>query len=268
MTMIVAYFCIALLAMSSELLWPARKKAFFRRGLITDGFYVVINIGLRIVFMSTVAVAFTRFGSEYAPEWMPIAVLSDQPLWLQTIAVILILDFFFYWMHRAKHRWDWWYRLHETHHSSQDLDWFSSVRFHPFEKILDRAIYLFPLTCIGVSEQALLNLAIVDAAVASFSHANIKLRLGPLKYLVVGPEMHRWHHTPTADGQLSNFGNNLSIFDWIFGSARIHEDWPEAFGVDEPNYPEGNILKQFVFAFRSFPEEEEEPLPDPAQSSS
>jgi sterol desaturase/sphingolipid hydroxylase (fatty acid hydroxylase superfamily) len=239
--------------MTCEWLWPAQKKAFFRRGLFTDGLYVVINILLRIAFTNTIAVMFTRFATEHAPSWMPVALLDTQPLWLQVVVLVVVLDFFFYWMHRAKHRWDWWYRLHETHHSSEELDWFSSVRFHPLEKILDRCIYLFPLLFIGASEEALLILAIIDAAVASFSHANFNLRFGPLKYVIVGPEMHRWHHTPTAEGQFSNFGNNLSVFDWLFGTARLHADWPAKFGIGEPTFPEGSFLKQFVWAFRPFP---------------
>ena len=28
------------------------------------------------------------------------------------------------------------------------------------------------------------------------------------------------------------------------------DDEPAAFGVDDPNYPEGNIVKQFFYAFR------------------
>ena len=257
MTMLAAYAVIASLAILAEFLMPARKQPFFRRGLFTDGLYVVINIGLRIVFTNTIAVAFTRIATDVFPDWVPVATLSDQPLWLQAIAVILVLDFFFYWMHRAKHRWDWWWRLHETHHSSQDLNWFSSVRFHPLEKILDRCIYLFPLLFLGVSEEALLILAIVDAGIASFSHANVRLRLGPLIYVFVGPEMHRWHHESSREGQESNFGNNLSIFDWIFGTARLRTAEPEEFGIADPAYPEGNLLKQFVYAFRPFEQPEE-----------
>ncbi len=144
--MIVAYAIIAALAMAAEALWPARWQPTLRRGLVTDGFYVAINIGLRVVFTNTIALSFTKLGAEVLPSWVPVATLSDRPVWLQAVVVIVVIDFFFYWMHRAKHRWDWWYRLHETHHSSEDLDWFSSVRFHPLEKILDRVIYLLPLT--------------------------------------------------------------------------------------------------------------------------
>jgi len=248
--MLVAYSIIAVIAMAAEFLWPARQQRFFRRGLFTDGIYVVVNIGLRILITNTIAVAFTRFGQESLPTWVPVGVLSKAPIVVQALGVILVLDFFFYWMHRGKHHFEWWWRLHETHHSSQDLHWFSSVRFHPLEKITDRLIYLFPLMFLGVGEEALLILSIVDATIASFSHANIRLRLGPLNYLIVGPEMHRWHHAVDASNQGRNFGNNLSIFDWIFRTAILPKERPEVFGIEEDGFPEGNILKQFAFAFR------------------
>ncbi len=253
--MFAAYSAIAILAIVAELIWPAKEKPFFRRGLFTDGLYVAVNIGIRIVFTNTIAIAFTQIGTRYVSDWVPVATLSDQPVWLQAIAVILVLDFFFYWMHRAKHHWDWWYRLHETHHSSRDLDWFSSVRFHPLEKILDRLIYLFPLMVLGVGEEALLILSIVDAGIATFAHANIRLRLGPLNYIIVGPELHRWHHA-RLDGQTINFGNNLAIFDWLFGTARLPADRPKEFGLQDRSFPEGNIVKQFTFAFRPMPKGE------------
>jgi len=253
--MLPAYAIIALVAIALEHFRPERPQPFFRRGLFTDGIYVVLSIGVRLVFTNTVAVAFTRLGAEHFPSWVPVAVLAELPVWVQAVAVIVVLDFFFYWMHRAKHRWDWWWRLHETHHSSRELDWFSSVRFHPVEKIVDRCIYLFPLTFLGVGEEALLILSIVDALIATFSHANIRMRIGPLIYVFVGPEMHRWHHARSMDGQTSNFGNNLSIFDWLFGTAKLRPAQPASFGIDDEAFPEGNFLKQFVFAFRPFAQE-------------
>ncbi len=250
--MIRVFFVVALIAFLAERLAPARSQPVLRRGFFTDGLYMVVNIVLRIVFTGSIALAISDTGKDLLPEYA-VAVLDDDPLWLQTVAVVVVLDFFFYWMHRAKHRFDWWWRLHETHHSSRDLDWFSSVRFHPIEKILDRTIYLAPLLVLGVSDQALLILAGLDAGIATFSHANIRFRLGPLIYVFVGPEMHRWHHARDANSQRSNFGNNLSVFDWLFGTARVPAEAPTEFGSDEADYPEGNIVKQFFYAFRPFP---------------
>ena len=120
--MLLAYSIFALIAIAAEFLRPARRQPFFRPGLFTDGIYVVLSIGVRIVFTNTIAREFTRLGSEHLPGWVPVAVLANQPVWLQAVIVIVVLDFFFYWMHRAKHRWNWLWRLHETHHSSRDLD--------------------------------------------------------------------------------------------------------------------------------------------------
>lgn len=169
---------------------------------------------------------------------------------MQVVAVVFVLDFIFYVTHRLKHRWRWWWRLHETHHSSQDLDWFSSVRFHPLERLLDRTLYLFPLMILGVSEEALLILAAADALIGSFGHANLNWRIGPLIYVFVGPEMHRWHHVLDPERRECNYGNILSIFDWVFGTAYIARDNPETFGLADKKYPEGSFLKQFMYAFR------------------
>lgn len=247
--MLVAFSIIAVLAFVAERLWPARPQALFRPGLVTDGIYLVINVVLRIAFTNTLAMGVSRVGQQLLPRYT-VSVLSDAPFWVQTVAVIVAIDFCFYWMHRAKHQWAWWWRLHETHHSSRELDWFSSVRFHPLEKILDRLLYLLPLLFLGVSDAALLVLSILDATVATFAHANTTFRIGPLIYLFVGPEMHRWHHARDPRFQNVNFSNNLSIFDWIFGTAYVPRQAPQEFGLDDETYPEGNIARQFTFAFR------------------
>jgi sterol desaturase/sphingolipid hydroxylase (fatty acid hydroxylase superfamily) len=93
-------------------------------------------------------------------------------------------------------------------------------------------------------------LAAVDAAIASFSHSNLDWRIGPLIYVFVGPEMHRWHHAKDPRFQACNFGNNLSIFDWAFGTAHLGADQPKEFGLRDPSYPEGSFSRQFLYAFR------------------
>ncbi|MCG6871282.1 MAG: sterol desaturase family protein, partial [Gammaproteobacteria bacterium] len=130
MKMFIIFGVIATFFMIAERIWGARPQPFFRAGFVTDCLYVVTNIGLRFLFTILIASGVQDFGQRYLPEYT-MGVLLDQPLWIQAISIIVVLDFLFYWMHRAKHRWQWWWRLHETHHSSQEMDWFSSVRFHP-----------------------------------------------------------------------------------------------------------------------------------------
>ena len=249
--MLMIFGAMALVFVLAERLFPVRSQQIVRRGFFTDLLYVPLHYLMRTVINGMVAVGLSHSVRRLVPDHT-IDLLRDQPLWVQALTLLLVLDFFFYVMHRLKHRWRWWWRLHETHHSSMDLDWLSSARFHPLEKILDRTIYLLPLLVVGVSDGALLIWASVDAFFGMFIHSNLRWRIGPFIYLFVGPEMHRWHHVRDPRRRDCNFGNNFSIFDWVFGTAYITSDEPSEFGVDDPAFPEGNMLKQFLYAFRPF----------------
>lgn len=249
MRMLLIFSVIAALAFMCERVIPERSLPVLRRGFFADVMYVVMNILIRVVFTNTLALSMTSVGQQVFPPGS-VDLVSAQPVWIQAIAVIVVLDFAAYWMHRGKHRFGWWWRLHAIHHSSADLDWFSSVRFHPVEKILDRIIYLLPLMILGASEEAILILASVDALVASFAHANARIRFGPLNYVIVGPELHRIHHSSQLEHQGRNFGNNLSIFDWIFGTATLSDEPPAQYGLDDEGFDHENILNQLAYPFR------------------
>ena len=180
-------------------------------------------------------------------------VLESRPLVFQVIGILLTLDFLFYVTHRLKHRWHWWWRLHETHHSSTQMDFLASARFHPIEKLLDRTIYICPLLFLGASDTAILIWAGFDVFFGMMNHSNVRWNIGPLIYVFVGPEMHRWHHVKDPAIHDCNYGNNFSIFDWIFGTAHVSYDLPGEYGVDETEFPQNSILKQFAYAFRPSP---------------
>ena len=55
------------------------------------------------------------------------------------------------------------------------------------------------------------------------NHANIRISWGPLRYLLNSPMMHVWHHDVEQHGKGGqNFGQVLSVWDWIFGTVY----WP------------------------------------------
>jgi sterol desaturase/sphingolipid hydroxylase (fatty acid hydroxylase superfamily) len=160
--MLVVFAAIAVLFAAAERVTPIRPQPLFRRGCVADAAYVAIHYVLRIGINGTVALALAELGRRALPSWA-VGTLRDHPVWVQALVLLLVLDFLFYVMHRLKHRWAWWWRLHETHHSSVELDWLAAARFHPLEKIIDRTVFLLPLTAIGTSETALLIWAAVDA---------------------------------------------------------------------------------------------------------
>lgn len=252
MTMLVLFACLASVFVVAERLRPARGQALIRRGFFVDVLYVPVHFLMRVIVNGTLAVVLADWARTSLPAGST-AVLADWPLWAQVLILVVTIDFFFYVMHRLKHQWTWWWRLHETHHSSQDLDWLSTTRFHPLEKVLDRLIYLFPLIFLGASDTALLVWAGVDAFFGMMIHSNLDIRLGPFIYIFNGPEMHRWHHARDEASQQTNFGNNFSVFDWIFGTAYLSPRDPTGFGIADEAYPGDSIWRQFWYAFRPLP---------------
>ncbi len=235
-----------------ERLIPWRPQRIFRTGIVADVVYAPLHIALRILINMVVASALALVGRSAGVQSI-FGFNERLPVWAQALTLIFVLDFAFYVTHRLKHRWRWWWRLHETHHSSKDLDYLSAARFHPLEKILDRTLFLLPLTLLNPATGALLIWSSWDALMGMLIHSNANIRLGPLIYIFVGPEMHRWHHS--RDRKLSdcNFGNSLSIFDWIFGTAYVSYERDADFGVQDEQYPQNNLWKQFWYAFRQEP---------------
>lgn len=233
MTMFMVFAIVAGIAFVIETLRPLHpKQPRLRAEMANDGVFLVLAIGTRLLVNGSLLVIVGRLLRQQWPDFR--GLLSPLPLWLEALTLIVVLDGVYYLLHRLKHA-TWLFRLHETHHSSRVLDWFASVRFHPLEKLFDRTIYLLPLVLLAPSEPALLILACVDAVVATLSHANVRLEYGPLQYLVVSPKMHRYHHSP--EGERYNFANNLAVFDWVFGTAKIPTDTSHEVGLGDPTYP-------------------------------
>ncbi len=141
----------------------------------------------------------------------------------QTALMVLTADFFRYWLHRACHEWPLLWRLHAVHHSPHKLYWVNVARFHPIEKAIQYGFDAFPFILLGVSEEVMALYFIFYSINGFFQHCNIELRLGWLNYLVSGPELHRWHHSKIPEESNSNYGNNLIVWDLVFGTRFLPE---------------------------------------------
>jgi lathosterol oxidase len=85
---------------------------------------------------------------------------------------------------------------------------------------------------------------------AVLAHANLNWRFGPLRYLLVTPQYHHWHHARHPDYVDANYAVHLPLIDMLFGTFRLPgEDWPDRYGVLEPEVPNG-FFRQMVFPFR------------------
>ena len=173
----------------------------------------------------------------------------ELPLAAQAALMLLAADFPRYWLHRAFHRFAFMWRYHAVHHSPHRLYWLNVGRFHPIEKAVQFAVDTLPFALLGVSTEVLAAYFVFYAVNGFFQHSNCNVRLGPLNYLVSGPELHRWHHSEFSEESDTNFGNNLIIWDLVFGTRFLPADREVGrLGLVNRDYPLG-FLAQMTTPF-------------------
>ena len=162
----------------------------------------------------------------------------ELPVAAQACLMLVAADFFRYWLHRAFHRFEFMWCYHAVHHSPHRLYWLNVGRFHPIEKAVQFAVDTLPFALLGVSTEVLAAYFVFYAVNGFFQHSNCDVRLGPLNYIVSGPELHRWHHSEFTEESDTNFGNNLIIWDLLFGTRFLPADWAVGrLGLVNRNYP-------------------------------
>ena len=162
------------------------------------------------------------------------------PVIVQGIMMVLIIDFFRYWLHRASHNVKYMWRLHAVHHSPKKLYWLNVGRFHPIERSLQFLIDSFPFMLLGVKEEALAMYFLFFSVNGFFQHCNIYLKYGILNYVVSSAELHRWHHSRRIEESNSNYSNTTIIWDVIFRTRYLPKDREVGeLGLVNNNYPLG-----------------------------
>ena len=175
----------------------------------------------------------------------------------QAILMVLIADFFRYWLHRLSHKWKPLWRLHAVHHSPHKLYSMNVGRFHPLEKSIQFIFDALPFIILGISENVLALYFVFYSINGFFQHCNIRVYLGPLNYLISGPELHRWHHSVKINESNNNFGNNLIIWDLLFGTWHLpKEKKVDKLGLINRNYPLG-LIEQLKSPFINGLDQEE-----------
>ena len=206
-------------------------------------FMLTVQVALPYLLSISVVVALSRYletnGFTIQGIWP-----HDVPVAIQVCLMLLIADFPRYWMHRAFHRYTPMWRFHAVHHSPHRLYWLNVGRFHPIEKAVQYCVDALPFALVGVSPEVLGAYFVFYGINGFFQHSNCRVRLGPLNYIVSGPELHRWHHSELAGESDTNFGNNLIVWDLLFRTRflpRTREVGP--LGLVNRHYPMGFLAQ-------------------------
>lgn len=251
----VDWFVLALLA--SMLIFIPLEKAFAQKPLAvlrpqwrTDlAYFFVGHVLIQFYLLFTNTVSDTLFGWAHA-DWLQ-GTVRELPLALQFLAAVVVADSCQYLVHRSYHRTPWLWRFHAVHHSAPHLDWLAGSRMHVVEVLLTRTAVVVPLYLVGFSEAALNGYVLLVGVQAVLAHANVNWQFGPLRYLLVTPQYHHWHHARDPAYVDANYAVHLPIIDMLFGTFHLPgKAWPDSYGVLDPDVPPG-FLRQLTFPFRN-----------------
>lgn len=164
----------------------------------------------------------------------------DWPLWMQVPLGIALAEFGLYWAHRLAHEWHPLWRFHAIHHSVTRLWVVNTGRFHFVDSLVSIVLGMLILVAAGAPMEVVQWFSAFTAFIGVLTHCNIAMRCGPISYVFNTPELHRWHHSHDPVEGNTNYGENLMLWDMLFGTfykpARrppadigIREDMPTGF---------------------------------------
>ncbi len=224
-----------------ERAFPARKtQPIARRELTLDGAFFFGQYLLWNLVALTLLVFADGTLRHHGPSSFQ-AWVASTPWWAQGLAAVLLGDMLVYWFHRACHSWEPLWRIHSVHHSSESLDFVAAHREHPIDGICTQLAANLPAFMMGVSLQSLAGFIAFRGMWAIFVHSNVRLPLGPLRWIFGAPELHHWHHAKNFRGH--NYANIAPWIDLLFGTHHCPEgEETYALGLEE-KLPEGYFAK-------------------------
>ena len=142
------------------------------------------------------------------------------------------------------------WRLHAVHHSVKSMDWLAGSRQHILELIITRTLVLAPIFVLGFSKEVIDAYIVIVGFQAVFNHANVSVRLGPLRYVIVTPNFHHWHHSPGRRRRSTATTPRTSPSSTTPSAPPHKADraWPDHYGVVGDYVPNG-FFKQLAFPF-------------------
>jgi sterol desaturase/sphingolipid hydroxylase (fatty acid hydroxylase superfamily) len=240
---------IAVIAFGMRLIerkWPLERSSADDRLIGVDRVYTVLN-KLGIVPLAVFIVAFPITNEierqvrmwGFAPPTIEGMVpwLADHAL-ASFLVYFLLYDFAAYWVHRAQHRFSWWWALHSLHHSQRRMTVWTDDRNHIVDDFLVTLVLVVFAQFVGVQPDDYVLILVVGRLIESWSHANVDMSFGRIgERLLVGPRFHRLHHAlANADERHihdHNFAPVFPIWDILFGTA-IYDGKQRPTGVDDP----------------------------------
>lgn len=232
-----------------------------------DIFYCLIQrLGIfQLIFFISLNPIFSQIGAWLHDERFQrfnlenlIPGVSDFPV-IVFLMYLVFLDFVDYNYHRLSHQFNSWWKLHALHHSQMHMTSWSDTRNHFLDDLLRSLVFSSIALLIGIEPSQFVLLVAISHLIQSWQHGFYPYQYGLLKYFIVTPSFHRYHHAlrlgyevPGKPGILGgcNFGVLFPWWDIIFHTAIFDESYHPT-GIDYRQTSNHPLTQQLAF-FKDF----------------
>jgi sterol desaturase/sphingolipid hydroxylase (fatty acid hydroxylase superfamily) len=200
-----------LIIIGAELLLShyGHKKAYTWKDTAANVYLMLLNAFFDLLFRGAYLFILSYF---YQHQ-----IFSFTNVLVYWIALVVLEDFLYYWLHRFDHEVRLFWAVHVTHHSSEQLNFTVGFRSSVFQPLY-RFIYFIPLALVGFKPIDIIFIYSATQIWGIFVHTEMIKKMGWLEYILVTPSHHRVHHASNPKYLDMNMGMFLIIWDKLFGT--------------------------------------------------
>lgn len=162
------------------------------------------------------------------------------PLLLQVLMLYFAADFIYYWIHRAIHRFGWFWRLsgHGVHHAFHNLHALNVSATHPLETLFLTLPMVLLAGLFGAPSEAVAGAVVMLVVNGTLAHSNLQMRTPVLDWFFTSSSQHRRHHSQVFEHSNSNYACNAIIWDRLFGTYSDGDVEQTGIGPRQPSVRE------------------------------
>ncbi len=231
------YWAFIAFLTTAQWFWPARRDQRLPSvEMAIDAVWFVMGTALQFTVVAVVLGAVTVAYTEVFGTWS----LNLQPefgYWKLVAFAFVTTDLLAWVTHYCHHKVPTLWRFHAVHHSQERLNALSDNRTHVGEIVCAALMVFIPSYLLGLSATAASTVAYISIFYCAMLHSNVRTNLGPLKYIFMGPQAHRIHHSSLPQHFDSNYATVFSWWDYL-GGTRYHgyDEYPPT-GISDQDFP-------------------------------
>jgi len=158
------------------------------------------------------------------------------PWWVELLLTLALFDFVAqYVAHVLLHQVPVLFRFHSVHHSDTTVDATTATRHHPIDYMVRESMSAVVLFVTGAPVAYYVFYRLTTLFFGYTSHANFRYPRWidrTLGWVLITPNMHKFHHHHEMPWTDTNYGNIFSFWDRLFGTLVVDDPRKVRYGLD------------------------------------